>query len=250
MKLTVVGCAGSYPSATSPGSCYLLEHEGQHLLLDLGNGALGALQNHIDIDDPASLAGLVLSHCHIDHCADTASMFVQRHYHPHRTFAPLPLLGPDDTHHRLTSIYGMHDPSMLDTVFDLRRLADCPATIGPFEIRATPAAHPVEAFSVRVTAGGRSITYSGDSALHPGLVELALGTDIALFEASFVGHDNPPNLHMSGADAGRAGTEAGAALLLLTHLVAWNDDAKVIAEATAAYSGALEVARPGMTITL
>ena len=28
MRLTVIGCAGSYPNATSPASCYLVEHDG------------------------------------------------------------------------------------------------------------------------------------------------------------------------------------------------------------------------------
>ena len=76
---------------------------------------------------------------------------------------------------------------------------------------------------MRVSAGGRSVTYSGDTGPTPALAELARGTDIALFEASCVGTDNPPDLHMTGADAARAAREAGAGLLLLTHLVAWND---------------------------
>ncbi|MDP9461497.1 MAG: MBL fold metallo-hydrolase, partial [Actinomycetota bacterium] len=41
MKLTVVGCAGSAPGPKSAASCYLVEHDGFRLLLDLGNGAFG-----------------------------------------------------------------------------------------------------------------------------------------------------------------------------------------------------------------
>ncbi len=52
MRLTVVGCSGSYPGPDSPASCYLLEseHEGRtwRILLDLGNGALGALHRYAD----------------------------------------------------------------------------------------------------------------------------------------------------------------------------------------------------------
>ena len=44
VKLTVVGCSGSAPGPKSPASCYLVEHDGFRLLLDLGNGAFGALQ--------------------------------------------------------------------------------------------------------------------------------------------------------------------------------------------------------------
>ena len=82
MQLTVVGCAGSFPSAQSPASCYLLEHDGNRVLLDLGNGSLGALQQHVDLVWPGALDAVLLSHCHIDHCADLGSLYVQRHYGP------------------------------------------------------------------------------------------------------------------------------------------------------------------------
>ncbi len=41
MKLTVVGCSGSFPSAESACSSYLVEADGFRLLLDMGNGASG-----------------------------------------------------------------------------------------------------------------------------------------------------------------------------------------------------------------
>ena len=57
MRLTVVGCAGSYPGPDSPASCYLVEATGVdesgesrtwRILLDLGNGSLGALHRYAD----------------------------------------------------------------------------------------------------------------------------------------------------------------------------------------------------------
>jgi ribonuclease BN (tRNA processing enzyme) len=38
VKLTIVGCSGSFPGPESPSSCYLLEADGFRLLLDFGNG--------------------------------------------------------------------------------------------------------------------------------------------------------------------------------------------------------------------
>ena len=35
MRLTVIGCAGSFPGPESPASCYLVEHDGFAVLLDL-----------------------------------------------------------------------------------------------------------------------------------------------------------------------------------------------------------------------
>ena len=46
MQLTVIGCSGSFPGPDSPASCYLLEAEGFQLVMDMGNGALGVLQQY------------------------------------------------------------------------------------------------------------------------------------------------------------------------------------------------------------
>ena len=61
MKLTVVGCSGSFPSAESACSSYLVEADGFRLLLDMGNGALGELQRHCGLYD---LDADPLSHLH------------------------------------------------------------------------------------------------------------------------------------------------------------------------------------------
>ena len=214
MRLTVVGCAGSYPNPSSAASCYLIEHDGAAIVLDLGNGSLGDLQQYLDPLDESSLAAVVLSHCHVDHCADVASLYVMRHHGPTPTTTALPLLGPSDTRERIAAIYGMADAKELDRQFDVRTLGAGPLTIGPFQIEAVPAAHPVEAYSIRVTADGLSITYSGDTAPTPELVDLARGTDIALFEASFVGTDNPaeppPDGSRGGAHRQRGGCRPAA----------------------------------------
>ena len=45
MRLTVIGCSGSYPGPDSPASCYLVEadHDGRtwRILLDLGTARSG-----------------------------------------------------------------------------------------------------------------------------------------------------------------------------------------------------------------
>ena len=61
MRLTIVGCAGSFPGPDAPASCYLVEAEAEgrtwRILLDLGSGALGVLQRYADpLDVAYSLA--------------------------------------------------------------------------------------------------------------------------------------------------------------------------------------------------
>ena len=78
MILTVIGCTGSFAGPDSPASCYLLtgtDHEGRtwRVLMDLGNGSLGALQRHIELSE---IDAVLISHLHPDHCVDLAGLHV------------------------------------------------------------------------------------------------------------------------------------------------------------------------------
>jgi ribonuclease BN (tRNA processing enzyme) len=111
--------------------------------------------------------------------------------------------------------------------------------------------HPVTAYALKVTAGGRTLVYSGDTGPCPELDELAGGADLLLAEASFrSGDDNPPDLHMTGTDCGRTAGRAGVGRLVLTHVPPWHDPADAEAEARAAWSGPVDLARAGATYDL
>ncbi len=252
MRLTVVGCSGSFPGPASPASCYLVEHAGARVVLDLGNGALGPLAAHADL---RSLDAVLLSHLHADHCLDLTSMYVARRYHPDGPPAePLAVYGPAGTDRRIADAYraGPHDPDgAMALVFRFVDHSADPVRIGPFTVSVARVAHPVPAYAIRVEAGGRCVVYSGDTGPTPALVELARGADLALFEASFLtGPGNPQNLHMTGRQAAEHAQEAGVGRLLLTHLVSWNDPQATLAEGRSAFDGELALATPGMVVDL
>ena len=97
MRLTIVGCAGSFPGPDSAASCYLVEADDDagrrwRVLLDLGSGALGPLQRHLPLAD---LDAVLLSHLHPDHCADLCGLYVALRYNPAgRPERRLPVYGP------------------------------------------------------------------------------------------------------------------------------------------------------------
>lgn len=246
MKLTVVGWSGSFPGPESPASCYLVEHEDSRILLDLGNGSLGALQRYADI---YAVDAVFLSHLHVDHCIDLCSYYVARKYHPGGAAARIPVFGPKGTADRMAAAYGLPaKPGMHDEFNFMRHEAD-PTVVGPFTIETARVAHPVETYGIKVTAGGRSLVYSGDTGPTDALVDLSRGADLALYEASFVERpDNPTDLHLTGAQAAEHAMRAGVGRLLLTHLVAWNDSEQVRAEAAAVYDGDLHVASDGLQV--
>lgn len=245
MKLTIVGCSGSFPGPQSPASCYLVEHDGAAIVLDMGNGSLGALQSAADI---YAIDGVVLSHLHVDHFVDLTSYYVALKYRPDAPGPTVPVWGPSDTASRLVSAYGLRDSDMSGQ-FDVREISS-EFQIGPFRITTAPMRHPVESRAIRVEAGGRSLTYSGDTGPHQGLADFARGSDVALFEASNrLADDNPPDLHLTGPQAAELSAQAGTERLVLTHLVPWFPADQILAEARTVRSDAT-LAQPGLSIDI
>jgi ribonuclease BN (tRNA processing enzyme) len=241
MKLTVLGCAGSFPGPESACSSYLVEAEGFRLLLDFGTGSLSGLQRYATI---RSVDAIVLSHLHADHILDACSYVVVRRYAPDGPYPRLPLYGPAGTAARLAAAYG---EGPLDDVYDFRELRPGTFSVGPFTLTVDRVNHPVETYGMRVEHGGRVLAYSADTAPCEALLRLAHGADLFLCEASYPdGAQNPPDLHLTGREAGEAATKAGVGRLVLTHLVAaWCSETNVVESASAAFTGPLEVARTG-----
>jgi ribonuclease BN (tRNA processing enzyme) len=249
VRLTVIGASGSYPGPDSPASCYLLEadHEGRtfRMLLDMGSGALGVLHRFID---PVSVEAVLVSHLHADHCLDLCGFYVLRKYHPTGAQPRIPVWGPVDTDRRMAKAYDLDEDPGMNEEFDFTLYPDEAFTVGPFTVTARRVAHPVTAYGLRITADGRTLAYSGDTGTCDALVDTARDADFFLCEASFLeGCDNPPDLHLTGAEAGMMATKAGARRLVLTHVPPWHDSAIMLAEASETFDGPLELAVPGVT---
>lgn len=252
MRLTVIGCAGSFPGPESAASCYLVEaHDGQrrwNVLLDFGNGALGVLQRHRELDD---IDAIVLSHLHPDHCIDMCSYFVVRNYDPLGRFdTHLPVYGPAGTHERLVKAYQVDVDEDLSTAFAFHDLHDRRSfQVGPMTITPFLVNHPVEAYGFRVEADGKVLAYTGDTDSCDALIELERDADLVLTDSAFVDgrDDDLINVHLSGSRAARAAVDAKAKRLMLTHIPAWTDAADCVRDARKHWSGPIELAEAEKT---
>ena len=245
MRVTVLGCSGSMPGPDSPASGYLVEAEGYRLVLDLGQGAFGALQRYVK---PGEVDAVVVSHLHPDHCIDLTAYVVALRYGPDgygRGGADrLPLIGPSGTRDRLAAAYdplarklGLHE------LFAFATPAD--GELGPFRVAYARMNHPVTTNAIRLEHGGRTLVYSADTGESAELVKLATGADALLCEAT-MGPDEPviPDLHLTGREAGEHAARAGVGRLIITHVPPWNSPDVEAEQAAGAFIGSIECARP------
>jgi ribonuclease BN (tRNA processing enzyme) len=243
VQLTIVGWSGSFPGPESPASCYLIDTGDFRLVLDLGNGALGALQRYTGL---AEVDAICLSHLHADHCLDMCGYSVFQNYHPDGAQPRIPVYGPPGTPERLSRALGSDHLGMAEA-FDFTELVDGPLEIGPLRITTAHMNHPVETFGFRIEHAGQVLAYSADTGPCDELVELARGADVLLSEASFTdGPGLPDDLHLTARQAGEHAARAGAGELVLTHLVPWNDPSASLQQASEAFSGPLRLASSGL----
>ncbi len=245
MRLTVLGCAGSFPGPDSACSAYLIEADGFRLLLDFGTGSLSALQRYAGLHE---IDAIVLSHLHADHFLDLCSYVVVRRYSPGGPHPKIPVYAPKGARDRLAATYGsIPDEGAVDEVYTFYGLEAGTFPVGPFQLSVDQVNHPVETYAVRVEHGGRSLVYSADTAPCEALTRLANHADVFLCEASYLDEvNNPPGLHLTGREAGECAAKASVGRLLLTHLVvAWGSEALTYEAAAGAFDGLVEVVRPG-----
>jgi len=249
MQVTVLGCAGTFPNADSPCSAYLVEHDGFRLLLDVGNGAVGALQRHAGLLD---VDAVYVSHLHADHCLDLLAYSYARRFHPDGPPPTLPVYGPAGTQERLLRAFDVPSPpDRLEDVYEFWTTAAGPTFIGPFDVWLARTAHPVETYAITLRAADRAITYSADTGPSTDVAAAARGSDLFLCEATWMTQDGlPPDLHMTAQQAGAHARTAGVGRLLLVHTTPFTSPERLLGEAGDEYDGPLEIARAGTTYTV
>ena len=125
-------------------------------------------------------------------------------------------------------------------------------SIGPFAIESRLLPHSIPNAGLRISAGGTSITYTGDAGPSDDLVDLAGGTDLLLAEATYI--DSVPSGNAGvlncALEVGRQAHRAGAARLMLTHLMPGTDPDASRAAAGRSFGDRIDVAAPGIIVEL
>ena len=235
MKLHILGCHGPYPPAGGATSGYLVEHNGQTLLMDCGAGVMGRLMR---LCDPAKLAGVLLSHLHFDHASD---LLVMRYY-LEIVGKTLPIYVPGEDESPFRAL-------LTAPAFDVRPYPE-KLEIAGLTVTNMPVRHPVPCRALRLTDGNKTLVFTGDTNDCEGLSDFAKDADLLLADAAFLEEewaDTKP--HMSASHAAKLAADAGVKSLYLTHLPVKHEPATLLKEAQAVYPLAQTVF-PGLVISL
>lgn len=216
MIVTVLGSGSALPTARRSSAGYLVEWSGGQLIMDCSAGTyMRALKAGLD---PDALRGVVLSHFHPDHTGDLEGLFFARLQEDR---PPLPVAGPAGTAELVARF-----PAEVRTY---------PCEFAGLSVEAFPGEHSPEACCLRLTAGGKTLAFSGDTADCPGVRDACRGADLALIECSTA---EPKTGHMTPDDCRAVIADARPRRVLLTHLAPGLD------------TGDLPLAEDGMVVAL
>lgn len=228
MQLTVIGSSDAFNSAGRAHSCYWLSGAGAgELMVDFGATALHALKRHGK--DPRTLAGIAITHLHGDHVGGFPFLFIDGMFNQIRD-SPLAILGPSGTTEKLETIYRVAYGDLADrpppygvTVREL--LPGGEAELVGARVRGFAADHmdpPSQPLCLRISgAGGRTVAFSGDTAMCEGLFAAAAGADLLVAECTSM--RQPAGRHCTWEEWLPAFPKIGARRILLTHL---NDEVR------------------------
>lgn len=244
VKLTVLGSNGASPAPGNPASGYLVEALGATLWMDAGPGTFMEMAKLVE---PSELDAVVLSHTHVDHCADLLGLFAYLAYAGVRA-ASIPVFAPAGTKDHFAAFARADDGHVFHDVLDFKEVRPGDrASVGGFELQFGHAIHPVPALVTRIEAGSAVLAYSGDTGPGGDLITLATGASLLLCEASMHGLRDERTYahHLTAQEAGEIAAIAGVFELVITHMRANWDVQRSLDEASAAFAGPVGYAEPG-----
>jgi ribonuclease BN (tRNA processing enzyme) len=243
-ELVLVGTSDAFGAGGRRQSAYLLRSRSGSVLLDCGGStvsglaALGIARDDID--------AVLVTHFHADHFGGIPLLLLAAHYADRRR-RPLVIAGPPGVERRVREVARALGHTLEEHRFDFAlRFEELPTgstrEIGPVSARAFATFHSPDScpHGLVVSAGQRSVAYSGDTGWFDALPGEVNGADLFLCECTQVHREF--EYHLSLDELSERNGEFDCGRLVLTHL---GDEMRARGE-----WGGYEVADDGRVIKL
>jgi len=241
-RVTILGSADAFGAGGRLFGCYLVETSSATFLVECSPSVLQGLKR-IPCD-PAKVDFVLISHFHGDHFGGVPFLFMEYRYQTPRA-RPLALYGPRGLRARVDELFAAlyRRISATDSPFEVtfgEVKAGTPVRVGDVVIEPFGVSHVPElsCLGYRVTADGKTLCFSGDSAWGPELKAAASGADLFLCECST--YETRLDIHVAYPEIAAEAASLDCKRVVLTHL-----GEEVVARAS---SLSLECATDGMTI--
>ena len=216
MRVTILGAGTAIPTKDhSPAGLYV-EAGGEHLLFDAGPGTLQRLRAAgVSIFE---LDRVFLTHYHLDHCLDLASLlFALRIPDPVR-MKPLAVYGPPGLKQLYRRLNGAFHGWLAPRAYPLwlKELKETSLKFRGAAVTSRWMRHSTPALGYRLEAGGKRIAYSGDTDVCDNIVELGRNAHLLILECSMTDERKAAG-HLTPTECGRIAEAANCRHLVLTH---------------------------------
>lgn len=243
MKVTILGAGTAIPAARhSPAGIYV-GVGGEHLLFDAGPGTAQRL--HAIGVSIFQLDRIFLTHFHLDHCLDLASILFALRIPPPGRAKPLTIYGPRGLkrlYHGLNkAVQGWLEPNGYP--LRIEELGETTRRLKGYTVTTRRMHHyDTGALGYRVEGEGKRLAYSGDTETCRAIVELGRDAHLLILECS-VTDERKMKGHLTPTECGRIAAEAGCRHLALTHFYPVFDGYDIRGRVRRAFRGRLTIAR-------
>ena len=247
MRLTVIGCGDAFGSGGRFNTCFMVEGSERTILLDCGASSSVALKaRNVDLN---AIDGIVLSHLHGDHFGALPFFMLESQFHLHRN-KPLAVVGPPGTRERIDAAMEVFFPHSSKNVWRFpfvvgEIMPGVPDEVLGFAVRTAEVIHQSGAPStaVRLTEGGKTLSYSGDTEWTDALFPIAAGADLFIVECYDYSRSLPGHLSFTTLQDKRP--ELKAKRIMVTHM-----NPTMLARQDEARAAGLLVAEDGLVVEI
>ncbi len=244
VQVTVLGSGDAFGAGGRLHSAYLVEGPGATFLVDCGGTVLHGLRR-FGIE-PERIDFVLLSHLHGDHFGGVPFLFMDYLYVSDRQ-RPLTVYGPPGTERRVRALFAaLYERQSGEPLPFGVSYTEVPASattvIQGVKVESFVVPHVSElvCYGYRLTIGGKTIVYSGDTGWTDEFIARTSGADLFICECSTF--ETHLDIHVSYPEIAARAAELRCRRLVLSHL----------GDETLRHRGeiTLEVAEDGLVIPL